>query len=258
MFSMPGPTPYDLNFRALGIPVRVSPWFWAVTAIMGYREGDWVGVGLWIGCVFVSILAHEYGHGLTSRAFGLDAEIALHGMGGLCRSEGATPRQRLLIILAGPAAGFLLCALVLAGVKLIYGVDPVDSLALVFPRWFGDIQAAVSGIGRNLRRLETIHDLIFINLFWGIFNLMPVYPLDGGQFTAVSLTMWRPRQGMSWALMVSMAAAICLAIYCFQQDQTPAGIFLAFLAVNNYQTLQLLQHRSRYGTIEEDPDWWKR
>ena len=40
MLGMPEPTAYDLRFRFLGIPVRVHPLFWLVTAMLGLSEGD--------------------------------------------------------------------------------------------------------------------------------------------------------------------------------------------------------------------------
>ena len=39
------------------------------------------------------------------------------------------------------------------------------------------------------------HDLLIINLFWGLFNLLPIYPLDGGQLANVFLTMQNRREG---------------------------------------------------------------
>ena len=59
---------------------------------------------IWIGCVFVSILVHEYGHGLMSRLFRFSPSIVLYGMGGSAtpRAERQTPWQRLAVLFAGP------------------------------------------------------------------------------------------------------------------------------------------------------------
>ena len=69
MLGMPATTQFDLNFRLLGIPVRINPFFWVLAALLGWESHDRFGVLVWIACVFVSILVHEFGHGLTSRAF---------------------------------------------------------------------------------------------------------------------------------------------------------------------------------------------
>ena len=56
--SEPSTTPYDLQFRIVGVPVRVHPLFWLGGLVMG-ASNDLVGVLLWIAVIFVSILIHE-------------------------------------------------------------------------------------------------------------------------------------------------------------------------------------------------------
>src|SRR5262245_23717935 len=125
-------TPYDLRFRLLDIPVRIHPLFWLVSAIFGWRDHDLPHVLMWIGCVFVSILVHEFGHALMSKRFNGSPSVVLYGMGGLCYSQGErTPMERLAVILAGPAAGFLLCGLVMVASSMLYGVTPLDHLSLI-------------------------------------------------------------------------------------------------------------------------------
>ena len=71
-------TPYDLRFQLLGIPVRDPSLVLAGrghAGLAGPRTSPVVLI--WVGCVFVSILVHEYGHGLTARAFGSPPSIVL-------------------------------------------------------------------------------------------------------------------------------------------------------------------------------------
>ena len=104
-------TPYDLRFRFLDIPVRIHPLFWLMMAVLGWRDNDLASVLIWVGCAFVSILVHEFGHGLMAKQFRGSPSIVLYGLGGLCYSQGErTAGQRLAVLLAGPGAGFLLCA----------------------------------------------------------------------------------------------------------------------------------------------------
>src|SRR6185436_3070814 len=102
------------------IGVRVSPWFWVITAAMGWgggperdREFFVQRLIIWIVCVFVSILVHELGHVLAGRLFGSEGHIVLYGMGGLAIGSSALERrwQRIVVYAAGPAAGFLLLGL---------------------------------------------------------------------------------------------------------------------------------------------------
>ncbi|HEU5116913.1 MAG TPA: Zn-dependent protease, partial [Isosphaeraceae bacterium] len=79
MLGMPAPTAYDLNFRILGIPARISPWFW-LGALLISPSKDPQKVLLFALCALVSILVHEYGHGLMARAFGFRAQVALFAL----------------------------------------------------------------------------------------------------------------------------------------------------------------------------------
>ncbi|MGA7498165.1 MAG: Zn-dependent protease, partial [Isosphaeraceae bacterium] len=80
-------TPYDLRFRFLDIPVRIHPLFWLMAAVLGFQENNIPAVLIWIGCVLVSILVHEYGHGLMAKHFHGSPSIVLYGLGGLCSSQ---------------------------------------------------------------------------------------------------------------------------------------------------------------------------
>ena len=62
-------TPYDLRFRLLGIPVRIHPMFWLIMALLGWENRNLGAVLLWVACALVSILVHEFGHGLMSKAY---------------------------------------------------------------------------------------------------------------------------------------------------------------------------------------------
>ena len=120
-------TQFDVKFRLLGVPVRIHPFFWLVSAVMGWQPNNLPLVLLWVLCVFASILVHEYGHALMSKAFGYSASIVLWGMGGLCYSQGErTPRERLAVVLAGPGAGFVFCGLVMLVATLVFGITPLE------------------------------------------------------------------------------------------------------------------------------------
>src|SRR5690349_5678678 len=113
----PTPTPYDLRFHVLGIPVRVHPLFWLVTVVMGWNAlAEHVAfLFIWIGCVFVSILIHELGHVWMGQAFGSDGHIVLYSFGGLAIGSNQLEArwQRILVSFGGPLAGFVFLALVL-------------------------------------------------------------------------------------------------------------------------------------------------
>jgi stage IV sporulation protein FB len=261
-------TPYDLRFRLLGIPVRVHPMFWLISALLGWQNHDLGAVALWVACVFVSILVHEYGHGLMAKAYNGSPSIVLWGLGGLCYSHAdrQTPLQRLAVILAGPGAGFVLFGAVVVVTSLLFQISPGEHweaiLSLVglsdFPG--SALVKFVEGVhsvdlGRFLAR--AYRNLIWINLMWGFVNLLPLWPLDGGQATQILLAFVDRSRGPRWGHVVSLLVAGCLAIVVMTRTHDMfLMFFFAYFAVINYQVLQSLHQAHSMGLYQED-DWWR-
>lgn len=274
MFGMPTPTQFDLNFRLLGIPVRVSPWFWLISAMLGPKEPD--EMFLWVPCVFLSILVHEMGHGLAARSFGYRAEIALYGMGGVCASESERQSfgQRLAVLFGGPGAQFVLLGVLMAVAVPWLGISWRGDLSLakglfgLAPSSIGDIlgmmevQSALAV--RGTRQVEIYYYLFQINLLWPLLNLLPIFPLDGGQITHTIWSRLDPRHGARRTHILSMVTAGIMAAYALSrmsQSQDGNGlftvVFFGSFAFLNYQLLQAYhQQYSQRGY--DDQDWWKR
>ncbi len=126
MFGEPGPTQGDIHFKLLGMPIRIHPLFWLIAVILGANSGGVIEVLIWVAAVLVSILIHELGHALVIKAFGFHPWIVLYGMGGLTihdpaenyNSKANTTLGQISISIAGPLAGFLLAAALLAALYL--------------------------------------------------------------------------------------------------------------------------------------------
>jgi stage IV sporulation protein FB len=253
----PPPSQADLHFRVLGIPVRVHPFFWVTGIVMGLKPMGADGEGtppaelaIWIVVVFVSILVHELGHALMQRRFGGHPWITLHGIGGLasCDDCDARPSSRILISLAGPAAGFAFAALVVLIVKLagqeigwtwddkIPWAEAGITAAQALPMLGGLLywQPLSSPHANTL-----IADLLQVNIFWGLINLLPVYPLDGGQVMREVCTLRRPRQGIVLSLRISIATGIVMALAALLvMDSLYTAVMFGYLAFMSYRTLQ--------------------
>lgn len=182
-----------LRFRIFGIPVTVEPIFFILVGFLGIRRERLDLIAIWMAVVFVSILVHELGHAFAGRRLGLAPAIRLHGMGG--HTEWIVPRrmsgaQRIGISFAGPGAGFLLAG-------LVYAAQPLFSQA---PDW----------------RMQLVYmDLLWVNVGWGILNLLPILPMDGGHIMQTGLHAWLRRDDDYWPYMVSTVVsglAACLAI----------------------------------------------
>ncbi|MFN4258812.1 MAG: site-2 protease family protein [Gemmataceae bacterium] len=271
MFFEPNRTPYDLNFSMFGVPVRVHPLFWLISAVLGWNaiHYGFSYVLVWIACVFVSILVHEMGHVSMGRIFGAEGHIILYGFGGLAIGSNYLSNrwQRIAVAFAGPLAGFIFLALILGALQVL---APDRLLRLT-----AQIQALLDlPFDRSVFLLPpswaeaALWNLFLINLFWGLMNLLPIWPLDGGQICKDFLMGWWPRDGLRYSLIISCVLASLLAVNALLDAYgrplipfMPFGgfyiaILFALLAVNNYQAYQQIASYQRFDAGEREP--WER
>src|SRR5215216_2748032 len=249
LFQVPPPTRYDLRFSIAGIPVRVHPLFWLIAFLFGFSVNNLLYTFIWMLVVFFSILIHELGHAFAFRRYGLRSSIVLHFSGGLTVPESVSsgvswanvalsPRQEIFIALAGPFSGFAFTALLLAGalgaggsvtVHWLLGFIPMPSATVPF-----------GGVYLNV----LIVMLLSVNMFWGLINLVPVYPLDGGNVARYLLLQYYPRDGVRKSLWLSVIAGGVVAVVAlFLLRSIYMAFLFGFLAFQSYQALQ-----NRYGS----------
>ncbi len=247
MFAAEPPhTTYDLNFSIFGIPVRIHPLFFLLPILWGADTGQIFLVLIFVVVFFVSILVHEFGHSVAMLAMGRRSKIVLYLMGGIAIPDdfgGAGRRSRLstrdevLIYAAGPAAGFLLALLLIGIVKLLGGQILFSLLYGFIPIPHPVFMGSTIESSTNLQELLWIG--ITINVYLNLFNLLPVMPLDGGQIMREIWVELDPWNGMRWALWASVILAVLIALFGFSHEQRFLGIFFAYLAFTNFQTLQM-------------------
>src|SRR5687768_913999 len=109
--------------RLFGIPIHlhISLLFFLWPLLARSSMSTWHVLEYTVGIV-LSILLHELGHALTAKKFRMSGlTIMLHGFGGFATSSGyRSPKQALLITLAGPAVTFAL-GLILLGIGKVGG-----------------------------------------------------------------------------------------------------------------------------------------
>lgn len=256
LFAEPPPTQGDLHFVLFGFPVRIHPFFWLIAVLLGLGSSEMIGVFVWVAAVFVSILVHELGHALVMRAGGLKPRIVLHGMGGLAipdrpySGHRAGTAWQIFTSAAGPGAGFLLAGLVVAGLFL---TKYAFRVVFVFP--YGPIVVPTALIG-SPALTHFIYSLLLICITWGLVNLLPIYPLDGGNIAREVLLRIDTRTGIRRSLMLSVAAASVIAAFSLARMlqsvdlaakegggfSMPSGLLITlmfgYLAYSSYATLQ--------------------
>jgi Zn-dependent protease len=133
------------------------------------------GIGL-VACLFAIITLHELGHALMARRFGIGTrDITLLPIGGVGTLERMPekPAEEIAVAFAGPMVNVALAA---AGFAV-----------LVVAQWGFDVaQLRVAG-GPFIAKLITV------NLSLAAFNLLPVFPMDGGRVLRAALRRWLPR-----------------------------------------------------------------
>lgn len=165
-----------------GIPIGISPWWLLIVVLIswylgasyfpdtvhGIRPGTAYALGVASALLlFAGVLAHEIGHAVVARRYGIEVEeIDLWLLGGVAklRGEAHVPEHELRYALAGPAVTGLI-VVVLAIAVGASGVDPH------------------SPGGALLEYQLLINGLILV------FNLLPAFPLDGGRVLRALL--WR-------------------------------------------------------------------
>lgn len=116
--------------------------------------------------LFASIVLHELGHCLMARRYGIEtSDITLYVIGGVARLQ-RMPRSagpELLIALAGPAVNLAIAVVLFAMIGL----------------------ASFAGVPSLLLSM-----LLSTNLALAVFNLLPIFPMDGGRVLRALLSGW--------------------------------------------------------------------
>ncbi|MGH7997759.1 MAG: site-2 protease family protein [Opitutaceae bacterium] len=188
-------------FRVRGIQLSLHSSFVLLIAYYGYagyEEARMPGLCWAIALLlafFSCVVLHELGHSLTARRFGVGVRrILLMPIGGMAEFDSIPrePRKELLITVAGPAVNFVIAGLLWAALSGLRAT--VD----------------VSDVPANLRQF--FWTLAYINLGLGVFNLIPVFPMDGGRILRAVLA-WRMNyvRATFWAVTIAKILA-CAAV----------------------------------------------
>jgi Zn-dependent protease len=167
-------------FDIRGITLRVHFTFPLILVWAALQFGLFAGLGtngaifgiLVTLLLFIIVVLHELGHSVVAQHYGIPVkDIVLLPIGGVAQMARIPedPKQELLIAIAGPLVNF-----VLAGVMVI------ANLAFGLSGGLGNPLALLYGLGGV--SVASIFNYLFIaNLFLGIFNLLPAFPMDGGR-----------------------------------------------------------------------------
>jgi len=201
--------------------------------------------------LFLVILLHEFGHCFAARWTGGQAdEIVLTPLGGLAMAMARRrPWPTAVTVAGGPLVNVIICLLCGLGLWLTLGVWPIG------PWQFGRIYDP------NPSWLQ-----LSSYLFWTyaisygllLFNMLPVFPLDGGQL--LQAVLWKPLgyyRSMLITVNIGLVGSVLMAMVALASFGSPfGGLLLLFIAINCFTTClqyrQLLRSEGPWGFQEED------
>lgn len=236
-------------FRAFRVDVRVS-WtiaIWPIFFTFGFSR--WMPAGealLWGGAwtlaLFANVWTHEMGHIAMGRRLGIDTELmTLRGLGGLAHLDGPaqTPRDEILISLAGPATHLVWMAVLYPTVGWL---EPAHGSA----NWFWMLKGYAD-----------------LQLWMMVFNLLPVYPLDGGRTLRGALSLRMHATAASYHVstlgLVGNGLFTVVGILSWLNIYSPFGfdtygVLLAWIGIEGIQRNRQLRMQAKHGEIYADHD----
>lgn len=216
-------------------------WSWFIVALIDMQDNTRYTAPQWKVCeylvLFGLVTIHEFGHALACRSVGGKSEtIVLWPLGGVAYVD---PPQRpgatLWSIVAGPLVNVLFF--------------PIFSLIFLWARKVG-----LYGTEPNL--YSFIEAIWFINTVLLVFNLMPVYPLDGGQILRSLL--WfviGKARSLFVASIIGMVGVVGLIIFAWLAHSVWIGIMAVFVALNCWKGLQYARALSKIAKLPKHMEY---
>jgi Zn-dependent protease len=226
-------------FRIRGIKLELHLTFlilWAFFAFAGWKEAGWAGVfwfSLLLFVIFTCVVLHELGHSLAAQRYGISvSRILLLPIGGMAQFERIPrdPWKEIVISLAGPAVNVAIVILLL---PLAQFTTPGYHRYL--PLDFGGLLQAV----------------IWINVVMAVFNLLPIFPMDGGRvFRAVLALRLSYLRATAIAANSAKALAVIGILLAFFKFHTPLTAFLfAFIYFGGDMEYRMVKRREKMSGL---------
>jgi len=173
---------------------------------------------MWAPILFLSVLIHELAHAAAFAIFGYgSSHVVLNGWGGVTSNGSRTirPWHDVVISIAGPLSSF--------------------GIAWAMTWVWGNVAAVHAD--PMLRAM--VPALLGISIFWGLLNLIPVPPLDGGHAVrSFFRTFLREKTAFViaiWIAIIGGGAAVLLGLYSRQWFLAVLVAFLVYRCVQQWQ-----------------------
>lgn len=217
-------------FTVFNIRVRMSASL-LVVIVLALLESEFPGGmgavnAITFGVVlFGIVLLHEFGHCYAARRVGGEAtDVNLGPLGGLAFVDAPNrPWPQLVTAVGGPAVNVIICAVCYGAMRAIVAMVPHAHFTLN-PLIVGGVYFYLAWI-------------FDISLALLIFNLLPIYPLDGGRI--LQCLLWfklRFYRATLITCMVGMIGSLLMGMYGIAFWTSWYGILLIFIAISCFWT----------------------
>jgi Zn-dependent protease len=216
-------------FRLAGVDVYLH-WMWFLVAFweIQARDGRYSSIGWSVAeylALFLIVLTHEFGHAMACRSVGGTADrILLWPFGGVAYvSPPQRPGATLWSIAAGPLVNVALAPLLYIALRM------AQSMGLAYT---------------NPNAYEFLRMVLGIDLVLFVFNMLPIYPLDGGQIFR-SLLWYGMGRGRSLLVatvvgFLGIAALAAYAVYAQSWWTLAVCVFLGINCWNGFKRARVL------------------
>jgi Zn-dependent protease/CBS domain-containing protein len=206
-------------------------------AISDYKTGGYDVASssvVFLVLVFACVVAHEFGHILMARYFGIKTpEVTLLPIGGIANMERIPedPWQELPVAVAGPMVNVVIAAVLI----MIGGFAVVDAQSIDFTN------------------VPLVQRLALVNISLVVFNLIPAFPMDGGRVLRAVLAMrLNPQRATEIAARLGQAFAllfVALGLF-FNPLLIFIGLFIFLAGISELQASAV--HRFAQGLTVSD------
>lgn len=208
------------GFRLMGVPVRLHftfilfVLFLLVTFLGGARGGS--NYAIFLAGAVISLLLHELGHAAMAAHFGYrTVEVVMFPIGGLSRMERPLkPAAEAWVSAAGPIINLILAGGIFGYMMLMHQQPANVSLKDML----NPSESAAAAL------------LLYANVMFAVFNLLPAFPMDGGRLLRALLSYVRPHdEATRIAAWMGRMLAMGMGLYGLVDKQFLLVFFALFI-----------------------------